>query len=305
MGPGRKALLFAMVEVVPFLGAAACVALWWQRGVQLADVVLLAFMYVLATLGVELSLHRYFSHRGFVAGPRVTRALLVLGALSGQGPAMLWTAMHRAHHAHTDVEGDPHSPVYADGKSRGAVSKFIWAHALWYLDRPETARWRARAEGDAPFDKLTVDWRKDAGVLAWDRAYPVWFVAGFVVPAAVGYWLSGGEGALRGLLAGGFLRHFLVTQAIYGVNSVCHVFGTRPHDTREESRNNAFMAAVTLGAGWHNTHHAFPASARLDEHWWQVDMTGWVVGLLARLGIIRQVRGLARPAGGGSESPSP
>lgn len=294
MSSTRKLLLFVAVELLPLLGAVACGALWWQRGVGALDVALLAAMYVLAILGVELALHRYFSHRGFVAGPGVTRVLLVLGALAGQGPALLWTAMHRTHHAHTDVEGDPHSPVYGDGKRRSALSRFFWAHALWYLDRPEIVQWRARAEGDAPFDKLTADWRKDAGVLAWDRAYPLWFLAGFAVPAGIGFAWGGGEGALRGLLAGGFLRHFLVTQAIYGVNSVCHVFGTRPHPTREASRNNAFMAAVTLGAGWHNTHHAFPASARLDEHWWQVDMTGWAVAALARLGVISHVRGLPR-----------
>jgi stearoyl-CoA desaturase (delta-9 desaturase) len=292
VGPGRKVLLFSMVEVVPLLGAAACGAYWWQRGMGALDVALLAAMYVLAILGVELSLHRFFSHRGFSAGPWVTRALLVLGALAGQGPAMLWTAMHRAHHAHTDVEGDPHSPVIADGKPRSVLAKFVWAHALWYLDRPEVTSWRARANGDAPFDRLTADWRKDAGVLAWDRAYPLWFLLGFAVPAGIGFAAAGGEGALRGLLAGGFLRHFLVTHAIYGVNSVCHLFGTRPHATREHSRNNAFMAAITLGAGWHNTHHAFPASARLDEHGWQVDMTGWVVGALERLRLISHVRGL-------------
>jgi stearoyl-CoA desaturase (delta-9 desaturase) len=294
VGPGRKLLLFGMVEVVPLLGAAACLALWWQRGVGVLDVGLLAALYVLAILGVELALHRYFSHRGFEAGPGMTRALLVLGALAGQGPAMLWTAMHRTHHAHTDVEGDPHSPVFADGKPRSPLSKFLWAHALWYLDRPEVTSWRARADGTAPFDRLTADWRKDAGLLAWDRAYPLWFLLGFAAPAALGFLHSGGDGALRGLLAGGFLRHFLVTHAIYGVNSVCHLFGTRPHATRENSRNNALMAALTLGAGWHNTHHAFPASARLDEHWWQVDVTGWVVATLERAGLISQVRGLSR-----------
>jgi stearoyl-CoA desaturase (delta-9 desaturase) len=99
---------------------------------------------------------------------------------------------------------------------------------------------------------------------------------------------------LEQLLAGGFLRHFLVTQAIYGVNTVCHLVGSRPHATREGSRNNAVMAWLTLGAGWHNTHHAFPASARLDEHWWQVDMSGWVLLLLERLGLVSSVRGLPK-----------
>jgi len=294
MGDVRKFLLFSSVELLPALGAAACLWLWWSRGVHALDLALLAAMYVLAILGVELGLHRCFSHRSFTATPGLTRALVLLGSLAGQGPVLLWTAMHRTHHANTDEEGDPHSPLVADGTPRSALSRALWAQFLWYLDRPEIVSWRAREQGTAPFDQLTSDWRRVPGLLAWNRAYWPTFLAGFALPALVGGLVSGSDGALRGLLAGGFLRHFLVTQAIYGVNTVCHLVGSRPHATREGSRNNAVMAWLTLGAGWHNTHHAFPASARLDEHWWQVDMSGWVLLLLERLGLVSSVRGLPK-----------
>jgi stearoyl-CoA desaturase (delta-9 desaturase) len=294
MSPFRKLLLFLSVEALPAIGAAACLAVWWRHGVHALDLVLLAVMYVLATLGVELALHRYFSHLGFKAGPGMTRALVLLGSLAGQGPVLLWAAMHRTHHAHTDEEGDPHSPLVADGKPRTALSRALWTQFLWYLDRPEIIHWRPTADGTARFDQLTSDWRRVPGLLAWNRAYWPTFLAGFALPAAVGGLVAGADGALRGLLAGGFLRHFLVTQAIYGVNTVCHLVGSRPHATREGSRNNAVMAWLTLGAGWHNTHHAFPASARLDEHWWQVDMSGWVLLLLERLGLVSGVRDVPR-----------
>ncbi|MBM4381609.1 MAG: acyl-CoA desaturase [Deltaproteobacteria bacterium] len=292
MSPLRKALLFLSVELLPALGAAACLWLWWTRGVHALDLLLLAVMYVLAILGVELGLHRYFSHRSFTATPGLTRALVLLGSLAGQGPVLLWTAMHRTHHANTDEVGDPHSPLVADGRPRSALSRALWAQFLWYLDRPEIVTWRARAEGTAPFDQLTSDWRRVPGLLAWNRAYWPTFFAGFALPALVGGLVSGSDGALRGLLAGGFLRHFLVTQSIYGVNTVCHLWGSRPHATRDGSRNNAIMAWLTLGAGWHNTHHAFPGSARLDEHGWQVDPTGWVIRALARAGLVTAVHGL-------------
>ena len=295
MSPFRKVLLFLSVEVIPFLGAAACVWLWWNRGVHALDLALLAVMYVLAILGVELAMHRYFSHRGFTAGPALTRILVLLGGLAGQGPVLLWTAMHRTHHAHTDGEGDPHSPLVADGRSRSALSRVLWAQFLWYLDRPEIIAWRPRPDGDAPFDRLTSDWHRVPGLLAWNRAYWPTFFAGFALPTLAGGLFGGEDGALRGLLAGGFLRHFLVTQSIYGVNTVCHLAGSRPHATRDGSRNNAFMALLTLGAGWHNTHHAFPAAALLDEHPWQVDPTGWLIRLLARLGLVSSVHAL--PAG--------
>lgn len=294
MPPVRKALLFLSVEILPALGAGACLWLWWRDGVHALDLWLLGGMYVLAILGVELGLHRYFSHQGFRARPAVMRLLVLLGSLAGQGPVLLWAAMHRTHHAHTDDEGDPHSPLVADGKPRSALSRALWTQFLWYLDRPEIITWRPSAEGQAPFDRLTVDLRRVPGLLAWNRAYWPTFFAGFALPALVGGLASGADGALRGLLAGGFLRHFLVTQSIYGVNTVCHLVGSRPHATRDGSRNNAFMALLTLGAGWHNTHHAFPAAARLDEHWWQVDVTGWVLLLLERLGLVSSVRDVPR-----------
>jgi stearoyl-CoA desaturase (delta-9 desaturase) len=98
-------------------------------------------------------------------------------------------------------------------------------------------------------------------------------------------------GALTGLLWGGLLRIFVAHHVTWCINSVCHLFGTRPFDTRDSSRNSLPLALLTFGEGWHNNHHARPYSARHGVHWWQIDVVYYIVCMLEWAGCVSDVKG--------------
>jgi stearoyl-CoA desaturase (delta-9 desaturase) len=172
--------------------------------------------------------------------------------MAGQGPLIYWVALHRKHHQSSDREGDPHSPVPRAGGWSARLASLWHAHVGWVLhhDVPAPQRY-AR---DACADRLQV---------FVSRTYALWVALGLLLPALIGGCvLRSWEGALGGLLWGGLGRLFLVNNLIWSVNSVGHAFGTRPHDTGDQSRNNALLALVSFGEGLHNNHHASPRSAR-------------------------------------------
>jgi len=305
-GP-RRALVLLVMQGLPLLGL--CVGAWLfvQEGIRALDVGLLVGMYLLTMTGIELGFHRYFAHRTFETTRPLRALLLILGSMAGQGSALLWSGVHRWHHAHTDVPGDLHSPTLGRRGGWQRVRGFFWAQFLWYLDAPAIPRFgrfleRYRAspaglrapEGDSQEQRLAgtmPDLLRDDALLRLNQRYGLWVLLGFALPAAVGGLVTGTwGGALRGLVWGGFMRYFLVQQITFAINSVTHTVGTRPLETRDDSRNNGVMAVLTLGAGWHNNHHAFPGSAFTDFRWWQVDPLGQVIRLLARLGWAWDVR---------------
>ncbi|MFL5346156.1 MAG: acyl-CoA desaturase [Hyalangium sp.] len=305
-GP-RRALLLFMVQGLPLLGLGYGVWLFVREGIRALDVGLLVGMYLLTMTGIELGFHRYYAHRTFETTRLIRALLLILGSMAGQGSALLWSGVHRWHHAHTDVPGDLHSPTLGRHGVWQRVRGFLWAQFLWYLDSPavvkfsrflERHRSAPEAALSAPEDnqecrlaRTMPDLLRDQGLLRLNQRYGLWVLLGLVLPAVVGGLATGSwEGAWRGLVWGGFVRFSLVQQASFAINSVTHTLGTRPVSTRDDSRNNAVMAVLTLGAGWHNNHHAFPGSAFTDFRWWQVDASGLMIRVLARLGLAWDVR---------------
>ena len=128
--------------------------------------------------------------------------------------------------------------------------------------------------------------------LAWiDRHWLAWYLLGLAIPAGVGFAIGGtGYDALMGLLWGGLLRHFLTLQATFMVNSVNHLWGTRPYPTGDQSRNNLLTGILAFGEGWHNNHHAFPWSARHGLRWWQIDISYYLIRLMKWLGLVWAVK---------------
>jgi stearoyl-CoA desaturase (delta-9 desaturase) len=123
------------------------------------------------------------------------------------------------------------------------------------------------------------------------RWFGLWAVLGQLIPAAIGLavthtWM----GALMAWIWGGLLRVFFVHHVTWSVNSVCHLWGSRPFESHDQSRNNLVMGLLALGEGWHNTHHAFPASARHGLSWWEFDATYWFIRLLAALGLASDIK---------------
>ena len=167
----------------------------------------------------------------------------------------------------------------------GAVRGFVHAHVGWLFSN--LGMEQGRVWGRDLYD--------DRLVRAIDRLYLLWVALSLGIPFAVGY-LVGGTVAtgVAALVWGGLVRIFAYQHATFAVNSICHMFGRRDFRSRDESRNNWVIALLVLGEGWHNNHHAFPASARHGLLRGQVDVSWLVIRGLERLGLVWDVRSPSR-----------
>ena len=171
-----------------------------------------------------------------------------------QGSVIAWVADHRKHHAHTDVEGDPHSPHVGHGDGVGGVLHGLWhAHTGWLLSEHGRADWK----------KYAPDLYEDPGMRSINRHFVGLVVLGLGLPALAGYLLTGTLlGAATGLLWGGLVRVFFVHHVTWSVNSICHFLGTRRFEVDDHSTNVFWLSLPSLGESWHHNHHAFPALGR-------------------------------------------
>jgi stearoyl-CoA desaturase (Delta-9 desaturase) len=268
--------------VLPFLAFLGAIVLLWNRIVGTTDLIVMAVMYALAGFGVTVGFHRMLTHRAFQTSKPVEYLFAVLGSLSVQGPVINWVADHRKHHAHTDEEGDPHSPHVGHGEGvRGMLSGLYHAHIGWLFVE----------HGQARRNKYAKDLMEDPGMRKIHRAFPLIVLGGLLTPAAGGFALSGGElkYALTGLLWGGFVRVFLLHHITWSINSICHFFGTRRFATDDQSTNVFWLAIPSLGEAWHHNHHAFPRSAVHGLRRFEPDPSAWVISAMERLGIVWDV----------------
>jgi stearoyl-CoA desaturase (Delta-9 desaturase) len=270
-----------LVTVVPFL--ALGVAAWqaWNQLLNWHDLVVFAIVYLLTGFGVTVGFHRHLTHRSFQTSRPVRGALAALGSAAIEGPVISWVADHRKHHAFSDEEGDPHSPhVGHGGGLRGTARGLFHAHLGWLFVHTH----RGAKERFAP------DLLRDSVIRFVDRTFVLWVVLGLALPFGLGVAIGGTVAAgLTGLLWGGAVRIFVVHHLTYSINSLCHVFGRRPFDTDDESRNLAWLAPLTFGEAWHNNHHAFPTSAVHGLGRWQLDPSAIVIRVLERLGLVWDV----------------
>ena len=264
--------------VAPLLGA--LVAIWRVEQAPAWAWVLCLGLYAVSMLGITVGYHRLFTHRSFEADGWMRSSLAIMGCLAAEGPPAFWVATHRRHHQHAESDQDPHSPHAPLSGWRG----FWHAHAGWMMSV-------------LPADPLRYapDVLRDRSVAWVGRRYLLFVGLGLLLPALVGGLIGGAVGALDGLVFGGLLRMFLVQHVTWGINSVCHLWGSRPHAVKDASRNHALLGLLAFGEGWHNNHHAAPLSARHGFHWWQIDLSWAFIRLLRALRLVRNVR-LAGPA---------
>jgi stearoyl-CoA desaturase (delta-9 desaturase) len=246
------------------------------------EIILLVSLYGITILGVTVGFHRLFTHRAYEAGPLTRLILAVCGSMSAQGPVIEWCAQHRRHHQHSDREGDPHSPHLHGTGVIALLRGFIHAHLGWLFEPGPTPQDLARSVPDLLADRV---------LLFVDRFFWVWLALGWIIPAAIGYtightWWS----AFSGFIWGGLVRTCLLHHVTWSVNSVCHVWGTRPFSSADHSRNNAIFGVLAFGEGWHNNHHAFPTSARHGLRWWQLDLSWLTIIVLEKLRLVWNVR---------------
>lgn len=286
--------------VVPFAGVLVAIILLWQRWVDGIDLAILAVAYLVTAIGITVGFHRLLTHRAFRTPPWLERTFAVMGSLAVEGSVLDWVADHRKHHAHTDVEGDPHSPHVGHGSGlRG-----LWhAHTGWLMETQGQADWKTYAR----------DLYEDPKMRAIGRRFPHFALLSLAIPALAGFLLHGltAEGALRGLVWGGLVRIFLVHHVTWSVNSVCHYFGARRFDIDDRSTNVFWLALPSLGESWHHNHHAFPRSAAHGLKRWEIDPSALIITALERVGLATDVvritpeRQAQKLAGTGSSDPSP
>ncbi|HYE19532.1 MAG TPA: acyl-CoA desaturase [Tepidisphaeraceae bacterium] len=269
-----------LAVVLPLAGLVAAAVLLWGHGFSWLHLGLLLGAYLLTTLGITIGYHRLFTHGAFRA-PRAVRVTLgVLGSMAVQGPLLRWVATHRRHHQHADDADDPHSPHFGGHGVLGVLRGWWHAHVGW-LFQPDA--------GD--LDRYVGDLRRDPALVRVSRLFVLWVALGLLIPAVIGGLVTmTWTGALLGLLWGGLARVFLVHHVTWSINSVCHLWGTRPFDSGDESRNNAVFGVLAMGEGWHNNHHAFPTSARHGLRWWQVDVSYWVIRAMSWVGLASGIK---------------
>src|SRR3954451_5648860 len=283
--PGASALerrITVVAVVLPFAGFLAALWLLWGGAVSGRDLAILAVAYVLVGFGVTIGFPRMLTHRSFDAKPWLRATLAVLGSMSVQGAVIHWVADHRRHHTFTDEEGDPHSPHTHDAEGVRGVLKGLWhSHMGWLFEGQ-----RSSAKRFAP------DLRKDPLIRWVDKYFPLWALLGLLIPAVLGFALSGGSlfAAFTAFVWAGLVRVFLLHHATWSVNSICHMYGRQPFEIEDESRDNWAVAIVSLGEGWHHSHHAFPTSARHGLNRRQIDPSYAVIRSLEKLGLVWNVK---------------
>ena len=231
--------------------------------VQPIDWIICGALYVIRMFGITAGFHRYFSHRSFKTSRGFQFFLAFLGQSSAQRGVLWWAATHRHHHKYSDTEQDVHSPVQHG---------FWYSHVLWVFSKQvRTADY-----------SLIKDFRKYPELVwldKWERLPP--FLLGFLVWAVAGW---------SGLVVGFFLSTVLLFHGTFTINSLSHVIGKQPYATGDNSRNNLFLAIITLGEGWHNNHHHFPSATPQGFHWWQIDVTYYILKTLSIFRIVWDLR---------------
>ena len=224
-------------------------------------------LYWLATgLGISMGYHRLLTHRSYKVPLILEYSFAVLGTLTLEGGPISWVATHRIHHQNSDRPGDPHSP--RDGS--------FWAHAGWLLFG------EANHSNTKKMSKYAPDLAK-YGFYVWLNNYH-WVP--MVVLSVLLYVLGGFQLFLWGIC----LRVVFGLHTTWLVNSATHMWGVRRFATRDDSRNNWWVALLTFGEGWHNNHHAHPGSARHGIAWYEFDLNWYGISALRMLGLARDIK---------------
>jgi len=243
-----------VVHLLPFLAI--------FTGVTWTAVILCFVTYWGRMFFITAGYHRYFSHRTYRTS-RVFQFILAFGGSSAaqKGP-LWWAGHHRIHHRYTDTEMDPHTP------RKG----FWWSHVGWILSRDTKDQPENTMKDFARFPEIRFISRFD-WIAPWSLA-----IACFLI------------GGLPGLLIGFFLSTVLLWHSTFMINSLAHVYGRRRFRTDDTSRNNALLAILTMGEGWHNNHHRQASVCRQGLKWYEIDVTWYILAGLEKLHVIWDVR---------------
>jgi fatty-acid desaturase len=241
----------------------------WQR------LAVMAVLHVLAiNVGIGMCYHRLLTHRGYQTPKWVEYVMSIFATMSLEGGPIFWVSTHRVHHQLSDQEGDPHTPREGGW----------WAHTGWILFGNTL---HAQTE---ILKRYVPDLSRDRFHVWLSKYHWIPLTASGVALFTLG-WLTGGwKNAVGMLLWGAFLRVTLGLHATWLVNSATHLWGSRRFKTKDDSRNNWWVALLSGGEGWHNNHHAHPVSARHGLRWYEIDPNFYGIWLLSKLGLAKKIR---------------
>jgi stearoyl-CoA desaturase (Delta-9 desaturase) len=260
------------LSLTQFLFLHVACLLVFLTGVSAMAVITCVTLYLVRLFGITAGYHRYFSHRSFQTGRVFQFVLALIGASAYEKGPLWWAAHHRSHHLHADTDADAHSPL-----TRG----FWWSHCGWFLCR----------RNNAIQVEMVPNLMKYGELKFLDKYFvlPPLLLAGsvFVFGSVVSRYAPwANTNGLQMLVWGFFINTVLVHHGTFTATSLAHMFGKRRFRTQDTSRNNLLVALLTLGEGWHNNHHYYPASERQGFYWWEIDMTHYILQVLAHLGIV-------------------
>ncbi|HEY7216676.1 MAG TPA: fatty acid desaturase, partial [Thermoanaerobaculia bacterium] len=238
-----------------------------KNGLGWPEAVTFLVLYVFTGLSVTAGYHRLFAHKTYQAAWPVRLFFLVFGAGALENSVLNWSADHRVHHAHVDEERDPYN-----------IQKgFWWAHIGWIF-----------FDIEPPPPSVVRDLAEDP-LVRWQNRYYVWIAIGVAagIPLAVG--LATGH-VLGCLLIGGVLRIVMSHHSTFFINSLCHMIGRQTYSREHSARDSPVMAVLAFGEGYHNYHHSFPFDYRNGVKVWQFDPAKWMIWVLARLRLARDLR---------------
>lgn len=259
------------VRVVPFLALHASCLLVFMVGWSPTAIGVALGSYLIRMFAITGFYHRYFSHRSFKTTRGLQFVFAILGASATQRGPIWWASHHRHHHVNSDTDQDSHSP------RRG----FWWSHVGWFLTREQFSNRPGRVRDLRRYPELLWLDRFDSVVpLVFGAAL---YFAGEVL--ATRYPDLGTDG-LQLFVWGYLISTVFLLHVTLFINSAAHKFGSRRFNTNDDSRNNLYLALLTLGEGWHNNHHFYPVSVRQGFYWWEIDITFYVLKCMAWLGLV-------------------
>ena len=262
---------------IPFIGTVVAAILAWGSWLAPRDLVIFAGMYVISAFGVTIGFHRLLTHRAFETYRPIRYAFAIMGSYAVEGPVLDWVADHRKHHTFADEEGDPHSPHVGFGAGLGGVVRGLWhAHVGWLFEN----------NGQAEKRRYCPDLAGDPNMRRINRGFPLIVLATLAIPFFAGWaWGGSARDGVEALLWAGLVRIFLVHHVTWSINSICHFVGARRFQTEDQSTNVFWLALPSLGEAWHHNHHAFPRSAFHGLRWYEIDLSGYVIFLMSKVGL--------------------
>ncbi|MFO1066018.1 MAG: fatty acid desaturase [Pirellulales bacterium] len=246
--------------------------------------------------GITIGYHRLLTHRSFKTPKWVERCFAILGMCCMEDTPVRWVTTHRVHHVHSDEIPDPHSPIV----------NFLWSHMGWLMVQ------NSATHSLAASDKFAKDLLRDPFYLYLERRpfyqlvypalqLPIYFLPGFLYGWSTEGINAGVQLGLSLIVWGVLVRTVAVWHITWSVNSLSHMFGYQNYETGELSKNNWFVAILSVGEGWHNNHHEDPSAASVQHRWWEIDISYYEIKLLEKLGLAwdvippRHVRHTAKP----------